>query len=58
MNRPHLDEFGDVSAVEILAAANADADLALADVFDAAVAAYGLEAVRRMAVEKLELEAL
>jgi hypothetical protein len=41
--------------VEILAAANADTDRALADVFDAAICAYGLEAVRRVAVEKLEL---
>jgi hypothetical protein len=44
--------------VEILAAANADTDRALTDVFNTAIAAYGLKAVRRVAMEKLELEAL
>jgi hypothetical protein len=55
MTRSRLDEF---SAVEILAEANADADRALADVLDAAIAAYGLDAVRRVAAEKLDLGAL
>jgi hypothetical protein len=53
-----FDEPSDTLAVEILAAANADADRALSDVFDAAICAYGLEAVRRVACEKLEMEAL